>query len=703
MPLRNRNELKSFFQASRKLSAADFAELIESMLNKRDDQFHGIWKAGQTYRQNDVVIYDSELWQMIAEGEICSKNAPPSNQNPQWKSLTIEDDDWEVVPNDNVMWAKVFDRVGIGIGSHQDNAGGQSEYPAARLDVQKVGQGRWLLFPQGAEQTQFTLLHYEPNDERSYLVTGLSLAEVNLLTDAAQGFVFRKGGALAADAKVTELRPTEGQVLMVIKPKQTQGGAELARLGLNVADPTAMLEITDGQRGTLLFTPDEKSDPVLSIVNLDPQCQQNYIALGVGKDEATIVSDAPSGVVFRHGQEYPKFRGEPSLDRGNQLMTIRQHPDRLRPQVGIGTGDRPLQAILDLQDGSETQVQILPELPPTGKATSGDSAPVISIINLQPPTQKTYLTSGLGSQVAGWASNAKHGFVFRQGGALSDAAPQDIDGGDIHLAIREDGHIGMGTADPISNLDIVNRTKSGQFLFNLDDKVNPALGILNLRPDTKNNYFTLGADNNNAVLITDSQYGFLFKCGEEFGTNNSQVDINQGLTLLSIRSEVKGQDEEPIGVASIRPDGKGKLGIGKRPIDYDLDVRGIARTFTIYQDTNSDLINKKQSLTCVLTKINQLRPIIFEWKNKRDVENAGDQLGLLAHEVDEVFPQVVKTSSDGTQAIAYQNLVPVLIQGIKELIETKDATQAQLDIIRIEFEQFKQDTDKRLKSLESRG
>jgi Chaperone of endosialidase len=701
MPLRNRNELKSFFQASRKLSAADFAELIESMLNKRDDQFYGIWKAGQTYRQNDVVIYDSELWQMIAESEICSKDAPPSNQNPQWKSLTIEDDDWEVVPNDNVMWAKVFDRVGIGIGSHQDNAGGQSEYPAARLDVQKVGQGRWLLFPQGAEQTQFTLLHYEPNDERSYLVTGLSLAEVNLLTDAAQGFVFRKGGALAADAKVTELKPTEGQVLMVIKPKQTQGGAELARLGLNVADPTAMLEITDGQRGTLLFTPDEKCDPVLSIVNLDPQCQQNYIAIGVGKDEATIVSDAPSGVVFRHGQKYPKFRGEPSLDRGNQLMTIRQHPDRPRPQVGIGTGDRPLQAILDLQDGSETQVQILPELPPTGKATSGDSAPVISIINLQPPTQKTYLTSGLGSQVAGWASNAKHGFVFRQGGALSDAAPQDIDCGDIHLAIREDGHIGMGTADPVSNLDIVS--DSGKFLFNLDDKVNPALGILNLRPETKNNYFTLGANNNQAVLVTDSQLGFSFKCGKEFGTNNSQVDIDQGFTLLSIRSEGIGQERDRVGVVSIRPEGKGKLSIGKKPDDYQLDVSGMTRTFTLYQDTNNSQIDEKKSLIEVLDRIKRLKPIVFEWNSTTEFQNLGEQLGLLAHEVDDVFPQVVKTSSDGTQAIAYQNLVPVLIQGIKELIETKDETKAQLETLRTEFEQFKQDTDKRLKSLESRG
>jgi len=92
MPLRNRNELKSFFQVKSHLSSAHFAELIESMLNKREDQFHGIWKAGQTYRHGDVVIYQGSLWEMTAEGEISSKdNKLPSKKNKDWKSVATKD------------------------------------------------------------------------------------------------------------------------------------------------------------------------------------------------------------------------------------------------------------------------------------------------------------------------------------------------------------------------------------------------------------------------------------------------------------------------------------------------------------------------------------------------------------------------------------------------------------------------------------
>jgi hypothetical protein len=700
--LRNRNELKSLFKNNRQLSESHFAALIESMLNKRDDQFHGVWKAGRTYRLGDVVIYQGALWEMTVDGEICAKSdAPPSKDNPNWKSLIVpvEDNDWEVIAEEGVMWAKVFDKIGIGIGSYSSETS-QSERPEARLDVRKQGQSRWLLFPENCEQTQFTLLHYESTHESSYLVTGISLEEVNWLTDAAKGFVFRKGNPMIAETDAPELEPTTGQVLMVIKPKRIQGGKELATLGLNVEDPIAMLEITDGNRGQLLFTPDEKCDPALSIVNLDPKCEKNYVAIGVGKDEAALVSDAPNGFVFRRGGEYGEYCHEKNINQGNFLAIIRQHPEQVRPQVGIGAAYP--QARLDIKDDEQSQVQILPDRLRTEADTEPrEAAPVISILNAIATNQPTYLTSGLDkqNQIAGWVSNAKYGFVFRQGGLAIDANQHQLNQGQTHLAIRENGYIGMGTESPYTNLDIVNKSSSGKFLFNLDKKVNPALGILNLRPDTKNNYFTVGADNNHAILITDSQYGFLFKFGVEFGTNDSQIDINQGFTLLSMRPDGKDSDKNCVGIVSIRPEGKGRLGIGKQPMDYELDVRGMTRTFTVYQDTNSNQIINPKPLKNVLEKIKLLQPVTFYWNRSTGFADMGEQIGLLAHVVDDVFPQVVKTSSDGTQAVAYQNLVPVLIQAINEILTERDQTRQELQTLRDEFTVYQHQMEERLQEL----
>jgi len=683
MLLRSRTELKSFFQNNSRLSERHFVELIDSMLNKRDDKFYGVWQSGRTYCPGDVVIYAGSLWIVSGEGEICStSDEPPSRENPDWESLIIpvDDDDWEVLKEEGVMWAKVFEKIGIGIGNSE------GERPEARLDVRKAEQGRWLLFPENAEQTLFTLLHYASTVERSYLVTGLSLEEVTWLSDASKSYAFRKGRVLTEEDEVLELVPTDGQIMMVIKPKRIADGAEVATLGLNVEDPAAMLDITDGSRGQLLFTPEEKKDPALTIVNLDPESDKNYLALGIGKEEATLVSDAPDGFVFRQGGEYGEYCNEKNANQGDLLMLVRQHPDYSRPQVGIGTNNP--KARLDVKDEA-AQVFILPETPSAENSEAeptGDAIPAIALLNLLPELQPTYLTTGIGESVAGWVTNADQGFVFRQGGpALIDANHQRLDQGETFLAIREDGRIGMGTENPYTRLEIVNQKASGKFLFNLDQKVNPALGILNLRPGSRENYMAIGADNKHGILVTDSPYGFLFKAGKEFGTNDSQIDINQGNTLVSIR-----------------PEGTGRLGIGKQPMDYELDVHGITRTFTLYQDTNSSQVTKIDALEGVLEQLKLLRPVTFEWNNASGFRGEGEQIGFLAHEVDDIFPQVVKTASDGTQAVAYQNLVPVVVQALKELIAERDDTQQQLTELRNEFTVYRQQMEERLADLSDR-
>jgi len=687
MILRKRNELKSFFKQNSRLSEANFAALIDSMLNKRDDQFHGIWKPGQTYRNGDVVVYQGALWELVAEGESCSRQEqPPRKDNPLWKSLIIpvDDDDWEVLAEEGVMWAKVFDRIGIGVGNYQ---GEYPDRPEARLDVRQSGKGRWLVFPSEAELTQVTLLHTASPTDSSYLITELSLEEVNWLTDAAKGFVFRKSRVLTEEKEFAELKAADSQILMVLKPKRIQGGAELATLGLNVEDPTAMLDITDGSRGQLLFSPDEKRDPALSIVNLDPKCEKNYVAIGVGQSDATLVTDALGGFAFRQGGEYGTYCNEKNVSQGDLLMVVRQHPDFDRPQVGIGTGYP--EARLDVKDGNHAQVQILPERSSTETSpASPDAEATIAIFQGVSTEQPRYLTSGWGNHVAGWVSNADRGFVFRQGEPFGiDNNQIRLDQGQTHLVIREDGRVGIGTEDPYTRVEIVNKAASGKFLFNLDQKVNPALGILNLRPGSKENYFTIGADNNHALLVTDSQYGFLFKAGEEFGINDSQIDVNQGRTLVSIR-----------------PEGKGRMGIGKLPLGYELDVNGMSRTFTLYQDTNTNNVVSPKALTNVLERVKLLRPITFEWNSATGFQEQTprEQIGFLAHEVDDVFPQVVKTSSDGTQAIAYQNLVPVLARALQELMQQRDETQQRLDTLRNDFTVYRQEMAETLQRLTDR-
>ena len=81
---------------------------------------------------------------------------------------------------------------------------------------------------------------------------------------------------------------------------------------------------------------------------------------------------------------------------------------------------------------------------------------------------------------------------------------------------------------------------------------------------------------------------------------------------------------------------------------------------------NSDLRLKKNIFTIenALEKTLRLRGVEYD-----RIDNGDHQIGLIAQEVEEVIPQVVYTpedNSEGMKSVAYQNVVSLLIEAIKE-------------------------------------
>lgn len=66
----------------------------------------------------------------------------------------------------------------------------------------------------------------------------------------------------------------------------------------------------------------------------------------------------------------------------------------------------------------------------------------------------------------------------------------------------------------------------------------------------------------------------------------------------------------------------------------------------------------------------KLRGIRYRWKNSEFPERTftdGDQIGLIAQDVEKIIPEVVSTDKDGYQSVDYAKLVAVLIEAEKEL------------------------------------
>lgn len=93
------------------------------------------------------------------------------------------------------------------------------------------------------------------------------------------------------------------------------------------------------------------------------------------------------------------------------------------------------------------------------------------------------------------------------------------------------------------------------------------------------------------------------------------------------------------------------------------------------------------SLTNSLSKVQQLRGVNFTWINQD--RGTGNNIGFIAQEVEEVFPEVVgdgglpndENNEAPMKAVNYEKLVPVLVESIKELKTELDAAKARIETL----------------------
>jgi hypothetical protein len=99
-----------------------------------------------------------------------------------------------------------------------------------------------------------------------------------------------------------------------------------------------------------------------------------------------------------------------------------------------------------------------------------------------------------------------------------------------------------------------------------------------------------------------------------------------------------------------------------------------------------------------LSKVKQLNGYTYLWnekaKKEKGINDENEQIGVLAQEVEKLFPQLVSTDENGYKSVNYGSLTAVLIEAIKEL-STEVAT------LKVENESLKSEM-KTAASLENR-
>jgi len=112
----------------------------------------------------------------------------------------------------------------------------------------------------------------------------------------------------------------------------------------------------------------------------------------------------------------------------------------------------------------------------------------------------------------------------------------------------------------------------------------------------------------------------------------------------------------------------GGVGIAKN-LNVGEDVVAFASSDERYKDN-------LQAITNPIDKVKSLTGYTFTWNDKHEQFNGSDDIGVVAQEVEKVFPEIVDTRDNGYKAVKYEKMVAVLIEAVKDQQKQIDELKA---------------------------
>ena len=199
------------------------------------------------------------------------------------------------------------------------------------------------------------------------------------------------------------------------------------------------------------------------------------------------------------------------------------------------------------------------------------------------------------------------------------------------------------------------------------------------------------------------------------GTNGQASGYVEMINAGAFGVQLRGNEVVALGVGTterMRINSQGNVGIGTSTPSQKLDVAGnINVTGDAFKpgggswSVASDRRFKKNitPLEEALEHLLALHGVAFEWKDP--AKNGGDrrqQIGVIAQEVERVFPQWVSTKPDGTKYVTFRGFEALTVEAMRELKKGNDSLKAQNDALKQEVVSLRQAFGDHLVSMERR-
>ena len=277
------------------------------------------------------------------------------------------------------------------------------------------------------------------------------------------------------------------------------------------------------------------------------------------------------------------------------------------------------------------------------------------------------------------------------GGALGQNIAQfSNSGGTIQMTLTSAGNTGIGTISPGAKLEVAPAS------FTAAAQSRTALRL---------NAGSFGNFTNNALNMEFGNAGTAV-IGAEVPSSGGMYDL-----VFSNFSTSTNFTEK------VRITGSGNVGIGCTLPQYKLHVIGDIASSGTVRTTNvlatgpitacSDIRFKKQitPLQNSLKNILKLQGVNYFWKTKEFPDryfNEINQIGLIAQEVEKIFPELVVTNIDGYKSVDYSKLTPILVEAIKELKAENEKLAAKNASLNVSIDILEAQTKEKFTAIEAK-
>lgn len=215
-----------------------------------------------------------------------------------------------------------------------------------------------------------------------------------------------------------------------------------------------------------------------------------------------------------------------------------------------------------------------------------------------------------------------------------------------------------------ASFSIENSEKSALNLLSMYGNRYPALGIVSYN----NNYFISG------IYATNN--------GNNLWQMTPTYFVQSNGTIYSANSQLTLSDESHKESVTVLTGALDKLS-DVTPVSYVLNLGGngssnVESVATTTTATTSDFVESADN--DVITDIEEIDPVV---QAAIEAERVRPKYGFVAQDIAEIFPNVVYTLPTGEKAIAYQEIIPILVSAIQE-------QQGQIDSLVSEVESLRQ-------------